>query len=62
MAWVYLISPPNLLDLAFKKKDKNKTKSSGYGRRRKRKVSLPALLAIAGTLCIMQKIVQTINI
>jgi hypothetical protein len=51
MAWVYLLSPPNLLDLAIKKRKNNyKTKSSGSQTRRKRKVSLPALLAIAVTL------------
>tara|TARA_R100001594_G_scaffold84009_1_gene118530 strand:+ start:197 stop:358 length:162 start_codon:yes stop_codon:yes gene_type:complete len=50
MAWAYLPSPPNLLDLAIKNENNYKTRSFGYERRRKRKVSLPALLAIASPL------------
>ena len=46
MAWVYLPSPPNLLDLAIEKRKINyKTKSFGYERSRKRKGFLTALLA-----------------
>tara|TARA_B100000749_G_scaffold193192_1_gene149872 strand:- start:103 stop:288 length:186 start_codon:yes stop_codon:yes gene_type:complete len=55
MAWAYLPSPPNLLDLAIKNENNYKTRSFGYERRRKRKVSLPALLAIASPLPVMLK-------
>lgn len=46
-AWACLQNPPNLLDLAIKKKNNYKAKSSGSQTGRKRKVSLPALLDIA---------------
>ena len=51
MAWDYVLSPPNLMDLAFKIK-KIKTKQKALARRPdgNEKVSLPALLAIAEPL------------
>ena len=50
-AWAYLLSPPNLLDLAIKK-EKIITKQKALASRPdgNEKVSLPALLAIAEPL------------